>query len=391
MKNVYFYTGSQVHNIHKQEAKCAPEGFQYIASNPALFKTIGVHARSPKNLFGFLKKGFQNFIFHLLLALKLPKVHYIRPSTKVDLIHSTHHPLLNKKIPWVMDLEEVTQLTWYNRRVFDKKRNQRFFEKLFAGKACRGILCWSESAQKSILNGLDCSRFREKIQVVPLTLEAMKPVQRTFQKDRVNLLFLSTIFDTKGGMETLLATEELSKSYNVHLYMASNPPESIRKQFENHPNIHIGEPQSRGELIRMYKEADIFVMPGHFEAFGFVFLEAFSYGLPCVTTDGYAGEDLVEDGVRGKVIKNYFSIFDKNYISTLKSFDDRQKWAERCLYPPKDYVDRLAKAIEGLIVNPDLREKMSRNAYESVVSGKFSQAHRRKILKEIYTKALQSS
>ena len=48
-------------------------------------------------------------------------------------------------------------------------------------------------------------------------------------------------------------------------------------------------------------------------------MEAFSFGLPCIAADGYAAEELIEDGVRGKVISNYLSLFDENYISTLKS------------------------------------------------------------------------
>ena len=389
-KKVYYYTGRQMHNIHKQEAKCAPEGFEYVASNPALFQTIGVNKRSDYSFLKTIMRKIYAIVVELLIKLAIPKVEYVRKIPKgIDMIHSGHFPLLNKKIPWMMEMEQVTQITWYNRRAFDKKRNQRYFERLFKLDACRGILCWSEAAKRSVLNGLNCEGFKEKIHVVPLTMEAREhQVKRDFKRDRVNLLFLSTIFDHKGGMEVLLATELLAKSYDVHLMMASNVPSDIAKRFEDNPNIHIKEPSSRDELIQMYTEADIFVMPGHFEAYGFVYLEAFSFGLPCIAADGYAAEDLIEDGVRGKVIPNYLSLFDKNYISILKSDQQRQELTIKSLFPPMDYVQKLAKAIEELIKNPELREKMSYNAYESVKSGKFSQAYRRKLLKEIYGKAL---
>lgn len=389
-KKIYYYTGRQIHNIHKQEAKCAPEGFEYVASDPALFQTIGVHERKGKSLWGTIKGGVYKTILRSLVRLAVPKVEYVRSTPEgIDMIHSSHFPLLNTRIPWVMEMEQVTQLTWYNREAFNKKRNQRYFERMFKRDACRGILCWSEAAKRSVLNGLNCEGFEEKIHVLPLTMEAREhQVRRDFKKDRVNLFFLSTIFDHKGGMEVLLATELLAKAYDVHLMMASKVPADIAKRFEDHPNIHIKEPSSRDELIQMYKDADIFVMPGHFEAYGFVYLEAFSFGLPCIAADGYAAEDLIENGVRGKVIPNYLSLFDKNYISTLKNDRHSQEMIAKTLFPPMDYVQGLAKAIEELIKNPALREEMSHNAYESVKSGKFSQSHRRKLLKEIYSKAL---
>ena len=389
-KKIYYYTGRQTHNIHKQEAKCAPEGFEYVASDSLLFQSIGVNKRGGKSFLETTAGKIYSVVMKLLIKLAIPKVEYVRNIPKgIDMIHSGHFPLLNKRIPWVMEMEQVTQLTWYNRRAFDKKRNHRYFERLFKRNACRGILAWSEAAKRSVLNGLNCEGFQNKIHVVPLTIEAREhPIKRDFTKERVNLLFLSTIFDHKGGMEVLLATEILAKSYDVHLMMASKVPDDIAKRFENNLNIHIKEPSSRDELMQMYTMADIFVMPGHFEAYGFVYLEAFSFGLPCIAADGYAAEELIEDGVRGKVISNYLSLFDENYISTLKSDQHRQTLTVKSLSPPMDYVQKLANAIEELIKNPKLREKMSYNAYESVKSGKFSQAYRRKLLKEIYGKAL---
>jgi glycosyltransferase involved in cell wall biosynthesis len=389
-KKIYYYTARQMHNIHKQEAKCSPEGFEYVASNPALFQTIGVNKRKGKSLLGTISGWIYAKVVKFLIKLAVPKVEYARNlPAGIDMIHSGHFPLLNRKIPWMMEMEQVTQLTWYNRSAFDKKRNQRYFERMFKRSSCRGILAWTEAAKRSVLSGLNCKGFEDKIHVVPLTMEARKnQIKRDFKKNRVNLLFLSTVFDHKGGMEVLLATELLAKSYDVHLAMASKVPVDIAKRFEDNPNIHIKEPSSRDELIQMYEEADIFVMPGHFEAYGFVYLEAFSFGLPCIAAGGYAAEDIIEDGVRGKVIPNYLSLFDENYISTLKSDQHREELTRKTLSPPVDYVQRLAKAIEELIINPKLREEMSYNAYESIQSGKFSQAHRRKLLKEIYNKAL---
>lgn len=385
---VYFYAGNQVHNIHKQALKANPHGITYILSNPALGDKIGVQ-RTHRSFMADIKKLANSVALRLVMRFGLPKIHYARVPKNIDLIHSGHYPLLNKRIPWVMEMEQVTQLTWFNRRLFDLPRNKRFFEKIFASPSCRGILCWTKAARKSLENGLNCETFKEKIHVVPLTIQAPEKTPRAFNSQRLNIFFLATTFYEKGGVETILAAEKASKSHNVHLYMSSAVPLNLQKKYESNPSIHFVEAKNREELIDFYKKADVFIMPAHFEAFGYVFLEAFSYGLPCISTDGYASEEIVEEGVRGRIVKNSISIFDEKRISTLSSPKDRERVIEALKSPPNEYIDRLAKTIVELAQNPNARAEMSKNAYESVSNGKFSHNHRKKLLYSIYSQSIR--
>ena len=56
------------------------------------------------------------------------------------------------------------------------------------------------------------------------------------------------------------------------------------------------------DLIRLYTEADVFVLPSQKEGFGIVFAEAMWLGLPVVAARAGAAEEVVEDGVTGILV-----------------------------------------------------------------------------------------
>ena len=56
------------------------------------------------------------------------------------------------------------------------------------------------------------------------------------------------------------------------------------------------------ELDRIYRSADMYVMPSKGEGFGLVFAEAMSYGLPCIASRYDAGREVVVDGVTGLLV-----------------------------------------------------------------------------------------
>jgi rhamnosyl/mannosyltransferase len=84
------------------------------------------------------------------------------------------------------------------------------------------------------------------------------------------------------------------------------------------------------DLPRLYASADIFVLPANAraEAFGKVLLEAMAAGLPCITTEVGTGTSfVVQDGVSGLVV-------------------------------PPQRPDKLAEAIQSLLADPALRQRM---------------------------------
>ena len=104
-------------------------------------------------------------------------------------------------------------------------------------------------------------------------------------------------------------------------------------------NIQLTQRLPREEFMKTYNIADIFVCTSLYEEFGYVVLEAMSYGLPIVCSDIYSFQDIVKNRVNG------------------------------FLLPAKDPV-AFAGALEKLIKNEDLRMKMGRESYK-IVKEKF--------------------
>lgn len=61
-------------------------------------------------------------------------------------------------------------------------------------------------------------------------------------------------------------------------------------------------PKKGGDLLREYREADVFVLPSVIEGFGLVVLEAMRAGLPVIITTAVGAKDFVTDGVEGWII-----------------------------------------------------------------------------------------
>ena len=58
-------------------------------------------------------------------------------------------------------------------------------------------------------------------------------------------------------------------------------------------------PQKKEELIRYYRENDVFIMPSHTETFGLVYAEAISQGLPVIYTNGQGFDGQFAEGEVG--------------------------------------------------------------------------------------------
>lgn len=68
------------------------------------------------------------------------------------------------------------------------------------------------------------------------------------------------------------------------------------------PSFHLMGSVPQRELLAAFEEADVLVFPTLADGFGMVVTEAFSRGLPVITTDCAGASDLVEHGKNGLII-----------------------------------------------------------------------------------------
>lgn len=109
---------------------------------------------------------------------------------------------------------------------------------------------------------------------------------------------------------------------------------------------------------RFLRAADIFVLPSRYEGMSFALLEGMAAGLPCVVTDSGENHKLILDGVDGFVV------------------------------PMEDPVS-LGQALEALLVDQDLCNKMSKNVQQHV--HQFSAEKMVLSVEQVYNQCLTST
>lgn len=68
--------------------------------------------------------------------------------------------------------------------------------------------------------------------------------------------------------------------------------------------IHCLGELNTSQLSEYFNLCDIFCMPSIFEAYGLVFAEALTYGLPCIGRDAYEMPYFIEQGETGYLLKS---------------------------------------------------------------------------------------
>lgn len=100
---------------------------------------------------------------------------------------------------------------------------------------------------------------------------------------RKKFAFISLVTETKGVDELLEATERLDDTYTIDIYGPVKSPKYTEEYFKKYKANFKGA-LSSSEVAETIKEYDVIVLPSHDEGYPGILLEAFSYGLPVLTT-----------------------------------------------------------------------------------------------------------
>lgn len=177
--------------------------------------------------------------------------------------------------------------------------NRRVFE------AAAGLVTWSEWARDSIDRDYGIDRSRVRV-IAPGAAPAYFEVGKrrlaqpeTAETDRpVRLLFVGGDFTRKGGPLLLECMRgPLADRCELHLvtHAEVTPQRSV--------TVHRGVGPNSPELLRLFAEADLFVLPTMAECLAVVLMEATAAGLPVITTDVAALGEAVLPGESGLLIR----------------------------------------------------------------------------------------
>ena len=86
---------------------------------------------------------------------------------------------------------------------------------------------------------------------------------------------------------------------HTHIFPAKIADKAVYNQIVRDEHTTYIPPKDKVELIHIYRENDIFVMPSHTESFGLVYAEAMSQGLPVIYTKGQGFDGQFPEGEVG--------------------------------------------------------------------------------------------
>lgn len=227
-------------------------------------------------------------------------------------------------------------------------------------QAATWLVVWSDWARRSLMD--DYAVDPEKIRVVaPGAAEAYFEVgeQRAARESTlvagrpVRLLFVGGDFLRKGGPILLEALRgSLGERCELHLVTQADVPALPRV------HVHRGIRPNSPELLRLFAEADVFVLPSHAECLAVALMEAAAAGLPIVTTDVAALPEAVRPGPSGILVR------------------------------PGD-VQGLRCALETLVADADVRRRFGRSAHE-VARRKFHARRNNDLLIDLLIESVQT-
>jgi rhamnosyl/mannosyltransferase len=196
------------------------------------------------------------------------------------------------------------------------------------------------------------SRYADKCRVIPYGIEPSHYDETPAITSRVAelraghgrpvVLFVGRLVYYKGADVLLRAMRSVDADLVI---VGSGPLEGELRRLASDLGIAgrvtFVAPLPFGELVAYYRAADVFCLPStaRAESFGIVQLEAQACGVPCVSTDLPTSVPYVNlDGVTGATV-------------------------------PVGDVDALAGALQHLVTDEGLRERLGRQARERVLSG----------------------
>lgn len=208
-----------------------------------------------------------------------------------------------------MDVASVKHLYEYNSKIFRYSNyapcnksaiDRRSKLQLDYMLHCSGVFTMSHWLREQIVNlhGMDPKRIHYAGGGINMRTELIDDTQKHGNK----LLFVGRDFERKGGYVILNAFEKLrQRRPEVEFYVAGPAENPIDYPVEGY--YYMGD-CTYEKTAQLYNKCDVFCLPSYFEAYGLVFVEALTFGLPCIGRNTCEMPYLIEDGKTGFLIEN---------------------------------------------------------------------------------------
>jgi glycosyltransferase involved in cell wall biosynthesis len=206
-----------------------------------------------------------------------------------------------------------------------------------------------------------------KIKVVPFganidcnrNLNTIKDIVNKRSRSLLKLLFIGLDWKRKGGdlaVKIACMLNQLGLKTVLHIVGINKLPFKELPDFViNHGYINKYTTEGKNRMNELFAESHFLLVPSVAEAYGLVFCEANSFGIPCISTNVGGIPMIIKDEINGKTFTPSTNVEEWcNYILTC--FRDYERYCSICLTSFDEYQKRLnwdvaGKSVMNLIRN----------------------------------------
>lgn len=275
---------------------------------------------------------------------------------KFDLIHAhtvftdgncAYELSLKYSIPYIVAVRNTDLNDFFKYRINLRNRGLKILNNASA------IIFLSESYKEELFKKYIPDKYKnqlkEKSIVIPNGIDQFWLDNKYLKRGSLNsnsfsIVYAGVINKNKNLLCTARAINDLNEHgfgirYNV---VGSVLDKSYYKKIMSFPFVSYTKKLSKEELISIYRDNDIFVMPSIKESFGLVYAEAMTQGLPIIYSKGQGFDGQFDDGVVGYAVdsKDYHDLSNRlkmiieNYqtiSSNCVKLADKFSWDDICL------------------------------------------------------------
>ena len=257
---------------------------------------------------------------------------------------------LSKKydVPYVVAVRSTDVNLFFKRAVYLRSRGIEILNR------AKIVFFLSETYREFVLENYipECNResIKTKSYVIPNGIDSFwhknlfldrdidEIMRRFMQSKRLNLIFVGEITKRKNVSTTIKALKLMKdRGWFVSFTVIGEKKDNDEyNAIMSYDNTHYLGRKPKEEIIKYFRESDIFVMPSVTETFGLTYAEALTQGLPVIYTKGQGFDGQFEDGVVGYAVDcfspeemverlicicNDYSRISRNCLSASKRFD----------------------------------------------------------------------
>ncbi|MDB1921710.1 glycosyltransferase family 4 protein [Clostridium tertium] len=285
----------------------------------------------------------KNFIIKNLLNTKWKVKLYFNkyiPKYELENMDNYHGAVISqvflkekgrKKIPYITYIENSHSILGFNYENYEdnrkRKRMNKHITELIKDEYFKGFVFYSKRSKDGFYK-----YFKDIIPedykfidiVYPMIKNnselTIKKIEKKIEESRniFKLIFVSSIFSLKGGIEIIEAYKVLKERINIEITFITNEktiPKEYLDYINNDNNLKIIRNNlNNRQLIEQFNNSHVLLHPTFMDSTAIVVMEALNSALPVIATDTFAIPEYIEHGINGFIMENPIKYWDDNYI-----------------------------------------------------------------------------